>query len=146
MKRFWEKVDRSGDCWEWQGAITASGYGNIWVEGKWVSAHRFSYTLANGAAPDGMCICHHCDNKRCVKPSHLFLGTHSDNTKDAMAKGRMGWRGEENKNSKLVENDIHEIRRLYSLGGIAQATLGKMWGTNQTNISLIVTKKHWSHI
>lgn len=144
-KRFWDRVDRSGDCWLWKGAVISSGYGHLWIDGNTMLAHRYSYSLVHGSAPEGMLVCHRCDNKRCVNPSHLFVGTHKDNTLDAVAKGRMGGRGEKNDNAKLSEDDIVEIRRLYSLGA-KQRVLGKMWKTSQSNISLIVLRKHWSHI
>ncbi len=145
MKRFWNKVDKSGDCWEWSGAVIGSGYGHLWVEGKTILAHRYSYSLVHGFVPDGMLVCHRCDNKRCVNPDHLFVGTHRDNTLDAVSKGRMGGRGEKNDNSKLCKEDVREIRRLYSLG-VTQRVLGEMWKTSQANVSLVVLRKRWRHI
>lgn len=89
--RFWAKVDRTDDCWTWTAATTGSGYGRFGhqnARGGWVAAHRFAYELANGPIPDGMFVCHKCDNPPCVNPSHLFLGTHQDNMRDMDAKGR----------------------------------------------------------
>lgn len=100
--RFWTKVDRDGSppehvpgigrCWIWTGMKHPPGYGLLWLSNKdnprSVLAHRFSYELHNGPIPEGMFICHRCDNPPCVRPEHLFLGTHQDNMDDMHAKGR----------------------------------------------------------
>lgn len=88
-ERFWEKVDKTGDCWEWTGFKNRQGYGQFQVSTKnGQPAHRVSFELANGKIPDGMHVCHKCDNPPCVRPDHLFLGTPSDNMKDMVKKGR----------------------------------------------------------
>jgi hypothetical protein len=88
VRRFWAKVHRSDGCWEWTGK-RANGYGRfVTPPGRrmW-GAHRFSWIVANGPIPDGLWVLHHCDNKPCVRPDHLFLGTHTDNMRDAWRKG-----------------------------------------------------------
>jgi hypothetical protein len=96
-ERFWSKVDRrdQGGCWEWQGAIRHGpnkGYGRFveTINGKRFEriAHRIAWQLANGPIPNGLLICHHCDNRRCCRPAHLFLGTYADNTADMVSKCR----------------------------------------------------------
>ena len=87
MKRFWDKVEKTDGCWNWK-ANKANGYGHFSLYGKKIKAHRYSWIMKYGEIPAGMLICHHCDNKACVNPDHLFIGTQSDNLKDCVRKGR----------------------------------------------------------
>ncbi|MBG8552331.1 HNH endonuclease signature motif containing protein [Hymenobacter guriensis] len=93
--RFWSKVDKTpgfgpaGDCWIWTASLINSGYGRLGIgRHKKVLAHRLSYEMKNGPIPEGLLVLHSCDNRQCVNPSHLSLGTVSENTKDMLVKGR----------------------------------------------------------
>jgi hypothetical protein len=91
IERFWSKVNKTETCWNWTAAIRGnSGYGAFKLKGRVISAHRVSYELAFGAIDREACVLHKCDNKLCVKPNDLFLGSKEDNVKDMDAKGRRG--------------------------------------------------------
>jgi hypothetical protein len=105
--RFDEKVDKTGDCWMWTGAIGGNGYGSIKHEGKTVRAHRVSHELHIGPIPEGMMVCHRCDVRACVNPAHFFLGTNLDNMRDMYSKGRRpAPAGERNGRAKLTNEQV----------------------------------------
>ncbi len=89
MQRLYDRTEKDeNDCWNFKGALR-SGYGAIKYNGKICGAHRVSFEITNGKIPDGLLVCHKCDNKKCVNPEHLFLGTYKDNMQDCLKKGRM---------------------------------------------------------
>jgi len=148
--RFWNKVDIQGpdDCWEWQDYVRPGRYGQFYFERNMHSAHRVSYELTYGPIPEGLCVCHHCDNKKCVNPRHLFLGTQKDNSQDMISKGRaIHIKGERHGKAKLTEKEVIEIRRLYALEGhMLQKDIAVLFNVSRRTISSIVSQVYWKHI
>lgn len=107
IKRFWSKVDTSGDngCWNWIAGKSSKGYGQFKVNGKMVSSIKISYSQINGVIPCNMIIRHTCDNRACVNPSHLILGTKKQNSEDMVLRGRSNT-GEKHHNHRLKEADV----------------------------------------
>ena len=145
-ERFWEKVNvcSPDDCWEWKAFRSEWGYGLLNVNGHPESAHRISYELHFGCIPDGMFVCHKCDNPPCVNPSHLWLGTHQDNTDDRTQKSRQPV-GENHPSAKLTDIQVIEIRERYAQGEF-QRDLAIEYGVAQSNISQIVNRKRRGYI
>lgn len=155
--RFWSKVSHprlDSDCWNWSASKNNMGYGQIRFWGKTFTAHRIAWLIANGPIPSDICICHRCDNPACVNPSHLFLGTQTDNLHDMIAKRRHGShlhperrpRGEAHKRAKLTDSEVIGIRDCYKAGGISQSKIAAQYGVTRSAISLITRRKKWTHI
>lgn len=145
--RFWSKVAIRAwnDCWNWRGSFFRSGYGQFWFEGTNHHAHRVSFVLGRGEIAGDLQVLHRCDNKACVNPSHLFLGTHDDNMADKCRKGRQA-RGEGNGRSKLTASDIREIRALWSNGFTNKSRLSARFQVSRAVIADIVSGEKWSHV
>lgn len=132
-------------CWDWTGGKLQKGYGMYKVDQKPWQAHRASYILFHGEIPDGLIVRHDCDRPICVQPKHLQLGTHQDNSDDAVKRGRRPV-GEAAKQSSLTEADVRNIRRRYAEGGIMYKELAAVYGIAPGNISAIVKRKTWKHV
>lgn len=151
--RMAELVDKRGpdDCWNFKGNTPGFGHGMITVhegrrQSRVVRAHRVAWELAYGPIPKGMCVCHRCDNPACCNPAHLFLGTVGDNNRDRHAKGRTVLpRGEHHGNAKITADDVREMRRRWAAGESFSA-LGRAFGVDYSNVSLIVKRKAWAHV
>lgn len=149
-QRFWAGVERGGlnDCWLWQysGCGKFYEYGKTTLDGKRMTAHRAAYILSYGDIPDGLEVCHTCDNGKCCNPMHLWLGTHTDNMRDKMRKGRGNHQiGEVNHAAKLTEQDVLEIRE-WLKQGMSQREAARRKGVSSVAISYINTRTTWRHI
>lgn len=142
--RFWKNVQKGKDdeCWLWTASKRSNRYGAFRTGLKSNSAHRFSWELHFGKIPDGMVVCHKCDNPPCVNPNHLFLGTHAENQNDKKNKGRAA-RGERNNKAKLTESDVRKIRILIEQG-VSSREIGKKFNVLHSAILTIKNGKNWS--
>ena len=142
VQRFWDKVDKTGDCWEWTASRNRSGYGQFKLfdhgdgKQKVVEAHRLAWELARGPIPDGLCVCHHCDNPGCVRPDHLFLGTHKDNAQDKHKKGRA------NLSQKYSDVMIIRLREEYA-SGLSSNQLATKYNINRKTVLHIINGKSY---
>lgn len=151
--RFWPKVDKDSEagCWIWTAARDAWGYG-IFRKSAYVPAraHRWTYEQAYGPIPEGMLVCHKCDNPPCVNPAHLFLGTDLDNNRDRAAKGRSSRTnspvGENSWRAKLTTQEVMEIRARYAAGGIYYRELAEEYGVSTNHIGRLVRGDEWKHV
>lgn len=135
------------DCWEWQGSRMSTGYGYVSLHGEQTLAHRLSWEIAHGPIPDGVEICHHCDNKPCVNPGHLFMGTHADNMRDASRKGLLPvLKGEQHGRAKLSRSQVLEIRRRYAEQYITQQELADEYGVAGRTMCQVVRGETWKHL
>lgn len=133
------------NCWNWQLRIDDSGYGYATYRRSPMRTHRLSWIVFKGEIPKGKCVCHSCDNRKCCNPNHLFIGSNKENSEDMKEKGRQV-KGSKSPFSKLNENQVLEIRKLYETGNFTQLFLGEKFGVRQTKISEIVNRKTWKHI
>lgn len=137
---FWSRVKTAKrGCWLWYGH-KKNGYGSIGKGAKMYYAHRISYTIANGAIPNGLCICHRCDNPLCTNPQHLFAASQRSNSLDMWNKGRAKTTytsGEIHHSTKLLDSEVEEIRFMASFGWSHKA-IASIYGVSRSNVSLIV--------
>lgn len=132
-------------CWAWSGAVNSNGYGRFSMNNKFVLAHRVSYELFIGCIPDGKNVCHSCDNRLCVNPHHFWLGSQSENLKDAVSKGRMfrpNTTGENNGNRKLSADDVEKIRSMHD-GGQKKYQIAELFGVSPSTIGDVISRKTW---
>lgn len=158
--QFWARVDQHGpvptsqphleNCWIWTGARSSNGYGRIQSNRRNLWAHRVAFQYANGVIEPGALVLHRCDTPLCVRPAHLFLGTHADNTRDAARKGRLviptapRLQGEQHPGSKLTQVAVDGIRTAYATGNVTQNELAQVHGVSRSLIGLICSGAIWA--
>lgn len=146
---FWNKVTKTKTCWIWNGNKTHEGYGRTsyyigYKNFKKIPAHRLSYILTYGPIDPRLYCLHKCDNRACVRPGHLFLGTQKDNMVDKVLKNRQA-KGITVGSSKLTDNDIHEIRAINKLGA-SNRQIAKAYKVASSTVDRILDGQIWSHI
>jgi hypothetical protein len=146
VARFMANVDKSGGpdaCWGWTGAGRGHGYGCFNVSHDTLrDAHRVSYEIFVGPIPEGLFVCHSCDNRACVNPAHLFLGSGADNMRDMAEKDRCAF-GERNGNVRLTERKVIAMRELYAGGHTSLRELGEMFGVCTATARQVVSGTTW---
>lgn len=145
--RFWARVNktpglgRDGDCWEWTGGTTRKGYGGCKYGGEQV-AHRVSWLLTHGKR-SALFVLHHCDNRMCVNPAHLYEGDHEDNTRDMIERAR--WKGSPNAPVTLTDKQVQMVR-LMAKCGWTQRFIAKQMRTGEGIINWVVKKKAYRSV
>lgn len=165
IARFWSKVDKNGPvpehmphlgpCWIWLGPMGKDGYGRVTIGARQrMAAHRYAWKIGHGDGPGTLCVCHDCDNRICVNPRHLFLGTRADNNLDARVKGRHrpGYnttnppRGERVNTARLTPEEVLRIRALHD-AGLADWQIERLgFDCSRRTINAIVNRVTWRHI
>lgn len=148
--QFFKTVTVTDTCWLWNGCLRPDGRGfTSYGKGRNMLAHRLSWELSYGAIPEGMAVCHHCDNPRCVRPDHLFLGTQQDNLRDMRDKNRGAIppprQGSKHHKAKLTDADVLAIRAACA-NGEKQNAVAKRYSVSDTQIGYIVKGKNWKHL
>lgn len=134
-------------CWLWAGRVSTDGeYGYFSISAsERVRVHRFSYTLHRGDIAPGLMVCHRCDNRGCVNPDHLFLGTQLDNMGDCARKGRTAI-GVRNGQARLDPVSVEVLRIVYANTSFTQRELARWWGISQGHVSELIRGLRWSSI
>jgi hypothetical protein len=154
-ERFWQYVQKTDNCWLWTGATRNFGYGVLHIgghKGKAERAHRLSWEIHNGPIPNGLYVCHHCDNPACVNPAHLFLGTNQDNVDDMVQKGRNFVNGEQRSKgerhgmAKLTAEQVLQIREEYVRTKTTFSEIGRRYGLSHQTVRRIIRGEAWQHL
>ena len=160
---FWSKVNKDGPvpphmphlgpCWAWIASTDTGGYGKHQhpVQRRLIRAHRWSWEEFHGAIPDGLWALHHCDNRRCVRPDHLFLGDNAANMRDMRMKGRgisnsPRISGEQHYNARITNDTVRSIRAQFDAGDKPLADIAKAIGLTVAHVRRIVNRTRWKHV
>jgi hypothetical protein len=144
INKFWNKVDKSGDCWIFTDKSQKDDYGRVNIRKQIWLAHCFAWFLVKGFQSAHFLL-HSCDNKKCVNPSHLREGTHADNAHDKVLRNRQS-KGENHGRAKLHDCDIPEIDRLKYIVRMSEQEIASIYGVSRTVISHATLRYNWKHI
>jgi DNA-binding XRE family transcriptional regulator len=144
LERIEYHITSKEQCWKTDFSCIRGGYPKISVEGKIKLVHRVMYELHFGEIPPGMYVCHTCDNRKCVNPDHLFLGTPQDNMDDMKNKGRSR-KGSQHGRAKLNEEQVLEIKRLLAEKDLTHEKIAKRFGVSRQTITHIKNGKYWNY-
>jgi len=152
-RRFWTSIRPRPDngCWMWTRGCFSSGYGQFRLRHKKWRTHRLMWLTIHGSIPDGMCVCHTCDNPACVNPAHLFIGTHADNARDRERKGRHphgpnpkhGRPGASNPAAKMTEGEVVELRYRRHKHHATYRALAARFCISPSQVANIVKGRSW---
>ena len=145
LERFHAAILVTPGCWWWEGTRTARGYGQLKDGHTQVLAHRLSYRHYVGEIPEGLILRHRCNNSLCVNPDHLIPGTHAENKRDSVLAGTAADKGIKNPAAKLTEEQVHEIRRLYS-EHVPAKELAERFGMSHAAVWAVATRRSWRHL
>lgn len=166
LELFWSRVTKTSTCWLYTGPKGGKNYATFRPYG---SVHKLSFRLHKGEIPSGMLVCHKCDNPQCVRPSHLFLGTHKRNTEDMVSKGRHGsrthperWprgnthplhrdknlaaRGVQNGNARLTELQVIAIKKMMTARSLTQHRIAEKFGVSKSTVIRIRNGVFWKEL
>jgi len=148
LEKFESKFTKGPNCWEWQGGLfKAQGYGKFNKKGKTSYAHRVSFELYNGPIGLNKDVCHSCDNRVCVNPAHLFLGSRKDNMQDASKKGRTAKNhGTKSGMAKLTEDQVKIIRQELIIKQTSATKLARQYGVSRSTIYYCTKLGGWAHV
>lgn len=146
IKRFWDKVNKTNNCWNWTACKDKDGYGvfNINPNRKYEKAHRFIYELQFGEIPKDKIVCHHCDNPSCVNPQHIYLGTYTSNARDREKRNRgRDQNGTKNHMAVLNWGKVKRIRGMWQSGEFTQKDIADHFNVSRGCITGIIYNVNW---
>ena len=148
QEAFWTRVAIGGldECWNWKGyQEKETGYGKVFYDGRLNGAHRYAYISSRGPIPDGMLVCHRCDNRLCQNPTHLFVGTYTDNNRDMISKGRFRWVKPTGR-ARITEDDVRKIRSMWVFRKVTAKHISEKLKLPFRSVQHALEKGYWENV